>query len=215
MNICIVSMYTKEIEVMGELTDANKRAYCAKHGYSYNCHYGRISERHAAWDKILAVLRLLPYYDYVVWMDADCVINNMEKRIEDYIHESSGTFVHDVALSIADKRWHYVNTGVFILKHDQKSFDMLNAVWAMGNENIETLDKRSYNGWPWDQGAICAYLLESNDFSITDNQDMNCHPNIANKDTFIIHYMGWRSSEENENHVLSQVRSKIAPELGA
>jgi hypothetical protein len=210
MNICVVSMYTKEIEVMGELTDANKRAYCQKHGYQYNCHFGRISKRHAAWDKILAVMRLLPFYDYVVWMDADCIFNNFDKKLEDYIFENTkGTFVNDIAISYADRRWHYVNTGVFILKHDQVTFDFLNEVWNKHTDDVDTLDKRSYNGWPWDQGAIIDYLLKSDDFKILEDMDLNAHPNVANNDTFIIHYMGWRSSAENEHATLETVKNKI------
>lgn len=208
MNIAVVSMYTKEIEVMGEMTDANKRAYCQRHGYSYNVHFGRISDRHAAWDKILAVMRLLPYYDYVMWMDADCVFNNFDKKIEDYLFDSAGTFVNDIALPYAEKKWHYVNTGVFILKHDERSFKMLHEVWKEYGEKIDTLDKRSYNGWPWDQGAICKYLLESNDFTVLQDMDMNAHPNIANDQTYIIHYMGWRSGEENEKMTLEKVKQK-------
>lgn len=204
MNICVVTLYTKEIEVIGRMTEQNHRAYCAKHGYQYNAHFGRISERHAAWDKIMAVRRLLPYYDYVMWIDADCVFNNLYKRIEEYIYKS-GTFCHDVLYNQENRQWHYVNTGVFILKNDKKSFDFLNAVWDSQDPKVIDIDKRSYDGWPWEQGAACEYLMKSDDFEILTDQGFNCHPNIANDDTYIIHYMGWRAGENVEQDYLSRV----------
>ena len=74
--VCIVTSYTKEIDIIGRRTDDNKKAYCTKHGYTYVSMFGRLSDRHPAWDKVLAVQRVLPYYDWVIWMDADCVFNN-------------------------------------------------------------------------------------------------------------------------------------------
>jgi hypothetical protein len=211
MNICVVTLYTKEIEIIGSLTEQNHRAYCSKHGYQYNAHFGRISERHAAWDKILAVMRLLPYYDYVMWIDADCVFNNFDKRIEDYFSKC-GTFCRDVAYDGNNGQWHYVNTGVFILKHDQKSFDFLNTVWNSHDYKVDELEKRSYNGWPWEQGPVCDYLMKSDDFTVLTDLEFNCHPNIARSDVFIIHYMGWRAGEEVERDYLSRI--KKAPGVG-
>jgi len=205
MNICVVTLYTKEIEVVGSLTEQNHRAYCAKHGYQYNAHFGRISERHAAWDKILAVRGILPYYDYVMWIDADCVFNNFDKKIEDYFHKY-GTFCRDVGYNGLNGQWHYVNTGVFILKHDKKSFDFLHAVWNSQDPKMAELDKRSYNGWPWEQGPVCEYLMKSDDFEILTDQEFNCHPNIARSDVYIIHYMGWRAGEEVERDYLSRIK---------
>ena len=211
MKICVVTMYTKEIDVMGKLTDINKKQYCDKHGYEYNVHYGRISNRHAAWDKILAVQRLLPYYDYVLWVDADCIFNNMEKRIEQYIGKC-GFFCMDIACNENNTKWHNVNTGVFLLKNCNESFRLLDTVWSTVDYSVENIEKRSYNGWPWDQGPVCEYLLKSDDFIISKEQEFNCHPNIATDDVFIIHYMGWRSSLENELNTLETIKRKINPD---
>jgi hypothetical protein len=205
MNICVVTLYTKEIEVIGALTEQNHRAYCSHHGYQYNAHFGRISERHPAWDKILAVMRLLPFYDYVMWVDADCVFNNFDKKIEDYFGKC-GTFCRDVGYNGENGQWHYVNTGVFILKHDKRSFDFLNAVWNKEDPKKKEIDKRSYEGWPWDQGPICEYLQNSDDFTILTDQEFNCHPLIARDDVYILHYMGWRTNEENEEDTLKKVK---------
>lgn len=205
MNICVITLATPEIDAVASLTIPNHKAYCEKHGYQYNAHYGRLSSRHPAWDKILAVMRLLTYYDYVMWIDADCVFNNFDKKIEDYM-DKCGTFCRDVAYNGSNGQWHYVNTGVFILKHDNKSFELLHEVWRGKDYNVDVLDKRSYNGWPWEQGPVCEYLMKSNDFSILENMDMNCHPNIANENTYIIHYMGWRAGEGVEKDYLDKIK---------
>ena len=211
MKICVVTMYTKEIDVIGTLTDINKKEYCSKHGYEYSVHYGRISNRHAAWDKILAVQRLLPYYDYVLWMDADCIFNNMERKIEHYFGKC-GFFCRDIGYSGENGKWHYVNTGVFLLKNCNESFKLLDTAWNTVDYSVDEIQKRSYDGWPWDQGPICEYLMQSDDFIISTDQEFNCHPNIAREDVYVIHYMGWRSTPENERDTLIKIENKINPD---
>lgn len=203
MRMAVITSYTKEIDVIGKLTDINKKAYCEKWGLSYISHYGRMSDRHPAWDKIMMSMRTLPYYDYLVWMDADCVFNNFDKQ---FVTPELALFCRDIGYNGENGQWHYVNTGVFVLKNDPKVFDMLGWVWSKGEGGFDKVEKRSYNGWPWEQGPMCEWLMEHPEFETTNDQSMNCHPNIKIAETFIIHYMGWRADPQYEERTLNEIK---------
>ena len=75
-----------------ELTWPNKERYCKKHGYKLFDESNSLdTSRPPSWSKILAVRRLLTQEDcdWVFWMDADTVIMNSEKRIEDILPRKS------------------------------------------------------------------------------------------------------------------------------
>ena len=71
-----------------ELTWQNKVSYAAKHGYHVFDESDQLDKsRPPSWSKIRAVKRLLleEKCSWVFWLDADAVIMNSEKRIEDIL----------------------------------------------------------------------------------------------------------------------------------
>merc|ERR1711998_786512 len=67
--ICLISVCD---QAYAEAADANKRAYCEKHGYVYRSYNAPLDDsRHIAWSKVIACLQLLPDYSWVMWTDAD------------------------------------------------------------------------------------------------------------------------------------------------
>lgn len=70
------------------MTWPNKKNYCRKHGYHlFDESMSLDNSRPPSWSKIRAVQRLLreEACDWVLWLDADTVIMNSEKRIEDFL----------------------------------------------------------------------------------------------------------------------------------
>jgi len=82
--------------------------YCKKHGYDfkyyvpyykdqtptlYNCVDPNTSEpRHAAWSKLLsAKLALTLKYDYVVYIDSDCIFRDFNISLEKFIEQNQGS----------------------------------------------------------------------------------------------------------------------------
>ena len=111
-----------------DMTWPNKQSYCDKHGYFlYNESMTLDSSRPPSWSKILAVRRLLTEEncDWVFWMDADTVIMNSNKRIEDFLPlPDSGV---DLILTIQKQiSW---NAGAWLIRNTPWSIDFLDSWW--------------------------------------------------------------------------------------
>jgi hypothetical protein len=204
MNICIVTAHTTEIVEMANKTLLNKTAYCVKHNYNITAHHGRLGIGDPSWDKLLLVKALLPYYQWVVWIDSDCIFNNFNKRLESYFAKD-GVFVRDFASTDENRNTQLVNACVFALRNCSNSFDFLQTISKQQPSEIKDISKRSYEGWPWEQGPISVELQRNDYFSVLSDMDINSHPSIATADTFIIHYMGWRATAETEQAALSDI----------
>lgn len=203
MKICLVNLTTQEIVEDTYLANINKKKYCEKYNIDNRFYLGRASTRHAQWDKIQCVLQNLAEYDYIVWMDSDAIFNNFNVSIIEIIEnhkEYDALFCRDVCYS-EDQKHLLVNTGVMIFKNSQWSFDILNKVWnSVSDYSIDTLKKHSYEGFPHEQGKLCEQLIREDEskFKIFPSDTFNQHPNSANDQTFVIHYMG---SRQTENHI--------------
>lgn len=181
----------------------NQRKYCEQHKLDYLSFSGRLSKRHPAWDKITLMKMVLPFYDAALWMDSDCIFNNFHKKIP--VIEKDGLFIRDPFYTEKNRHVQLVNCGVFLLRNCTASTKFLDAV-DQESKSVDAISKRSYDGWPWEQGPISVHLLnQSHNFIIDQNMDMNCHPSMANPETFIIHYMGWRTNQETENAAISDI----------
>jgi hypothetical protein len=203
MKICLVNLTTKEILDDVYLANLNKKKYCEKYNIDYRFYLGRASKRHAQWDKIQCVLQNLSEYDYIIWMDSDAVFNNFDVSIIDIINnnqEYDALFCSDVCYSEGQNHL-LVNTGVMVFKNSQWSFDILNKVWnSVSDYSIENLKKHSYEGFPHEQGKLCEELIREDEskFKIFPSSVFNQHPNSSNNQTFVIHHMG---SRQTENHI--------------
>ena len=68
-----------------------KRAYAARHGYAFVEGGEDVWDRRRpiAWSKIRFILKYIDQYDYVFWSDADVIITNPAKRLEDVFELSA------------------------------------------------------------------------------------------------------------------------------
>lgn len=212
MKICIVSLATKEIEDMS-VAILNKQHYCKLYNYTFVNYNERLSKRHCPWDKIQCLIKTLNWFDYVVWMDADAVFNNTDIRFEDIINEHTDK---DLLICkdpcFTENTPHcMINTGVMIFKNTTTSINLLNDTWKSTVEyNIETLDKYSYDGYPHEQGAL-AELLKTNNYAncyhLYEQTKFNTHPNSSSVNTFIVHFMGQRQSENHRSDFIRNVEN--------
>jgi hypothetical protein len=85
--------------------------YCEKHGYDFiyfrpyfknkdkielnNCvNPESKAPRHASWSKLITTqIALKGDYDYVIYVDSDCIFKDFNKRIESYIHDPSTNLI--------------------------------------------------------------------------------------------------------------------------
>lgn len=98
------------------MTTAINKAYCELNGYDFlysQCHYKESSDifscidpnskapRHAAWARMVKTIDLINQnkYDYIVYIDSDCVFQNYSIRLETYIEshlDKDVVFVNNV-----------------------------------------------------------------------------------------------------------------------
>lgn len=84
----------------------------------------------ARWQKMRILRAALKQYDTVAWFDADVLIRRYDEDIARHLADTSfqGLVLHDVP---AEDRIN-PNTGVWVIRNRQESFDFLNAVEDIG-----------------------------------------------------------------------------------
>lgn len=137
----------KKIAILTAYTDTNKWTsdgkcdfmpvscknhidYCYKHNYSYVCELFRERDYmgyHPTWVKLFAIKKHLSNYDYIVWIDADCVFAESSIEVESFIQDESTYIV--VPKSEKDYNtgvvWTGITTGFMIFKNNEKSHNLL------------------------------------------------------------------------------------------
>ena len=132
--------------------------YCKKHKYDflyyvpYNKEIGKGSlyncidpnsntVRHAAWSKLLSTkLALEMDYNYVVYIDSDCIFKDFEQTIEQFIEP----FKDKDIMFLNNKPWgdHLPCSGFFVLKVNEQSKRFIND-WY----NVNIPEKNEHHEW--------------------------------------------------------------------
>jgi len=86
MNIGVVTYSDEAVRCYAEVTIAQKREYCARHGYSFYS-YTEILDpsRSPTWNKIPALLKSFSNHDWLLWTDADTLIAQPWRRLEPFV----------------------------------------------------------------------------------------------------------------------------------
>lgn len=111
------------------LTWDNKRRYAAKHGYRLFDESDQLDKtRPASWSKIRAVQRLLreESCDWVFWLDADTVVMNSDKKVEDFLPTADSM---DMLFSPDDGEGY--NAGVWLARNSEWTRTFLQEWWDM------------------------------------------------------------------------------------
>lgn len=120
-------MHTDHIKKYAELTSENKRQYCLHNNYDYICYTNILDEsRPASWSKVIALLKHLPSYTWILWADADLVIMDFLTKLESIIDNK-----YDLILPCADfnRRSVTLNAGCFLIKNTMWSRRFLEAAY--------------------------------------------------------------------------------------
>ena len=178
MKIAVTTLYTPEIADFSQEAVKNFRMYCDLHGYDLFVYDKTIKGGlRGNWCKPAVLLSKIKKYDYVVWLDSDIAILDINRKLEDIIEP------HKDKLFIATDdmgAWH-MNNGFMIFKNTKYIQDMLSILWKMqsqftsrrrGDQKffIDFLEqlkfpKEKYHLYP--QSEICAPLLLKNDKSFS------------------------------------------------
>ena len=138
--ICILTSYTDKIRWgdygkcdYGDLASNNHLEYANKHGYSYIKQIvsdSDYSDWHPTWIKIDILIKTLPLFDYVVWIDADAVFVNKDITIEDFIQDDIDLILPKMEMDrLTGNVLTNTTTGFMIWKNSDWSFNLLNSIW--------------------------------------------------------------------------------------
>jgi hypothetical protein len=184
----IATLYTPEIAALGLRTSKVMAAYAKRHGYEAVIASDRIdASRPAAWSKILLIERYLienTACDWLMWIDADAVITNPARRLEDLVDESIDFLVaKDLGPSP-------INTGVFLVRNCPAALEMLRRAYA----KFEYI----HHSW-WEQPALTEAMREcAPEFRarIVSRRLFNSFADEYRPGDFIVHFAGLSPDEK-------------------
>lgn len=137
-----------------EMTWPNKEKYCRKHNYYLFDESDSLdTTRPPSWSKIRAAQRLLreEKCDWVLWLDADTVIMNSDKRIESFLPEKGD-------LVLTRQKGGSYNAGAWAIKNTPWALSFLDTWWGM--TSYVQPKGLSTSG---DNAALKAYLTQNMD----------------------------------------------------
>lgn len=150
-----------------KVSSQNHIEYCIQNNYSYICelfHKEKLNSIHPTWIKIFALLKYLNEYDYLVWIDADCVFKDKNKKIEDFITPKNVDLIickHGVdKTNSVENVWNSINTGFMIFKNSEWSLNLLKSLifnW-----------KNFKNDYFHEQSVLDNYLLDNGYYNNND-----------------------------------------------
>ncbi len=186
MRVAIFVNTSKEIYNMSSITMPNKLEYCLRHNYSLIINNQSYEEIAAGMNSIIPILN---NYDILWCLDADAIITDMTKRIEDL----SCLGPHMTVCEEGIVSWNHINCGSIVLKNTDKSKAILDAItrhekdwknlvcqwqtWlfaikdALG-DGLTIAPLRSFNSCVWNKPGNGPGLPGSNWYE----GDFVCHP---------------------------------------
>lgn len=122
----------------GDLSSTNHLTYSNKNGYTYINYTVKDSEYlewHPTWIKIDLLRKLLPLFEYVVWIDADAVFVNQDIKIEELIEEGIDLVIpkSEPDQFNGGTMWTNTMTNFMIWKNSDWSLKILNSLWENPN----------------------------------------------------------------------------------
>jgi hypothetical protein len=180
--IAIATLYTPEIADLGVCTSRIVARYARRHGYQAVIARATLdAARHTAWSKLLLIEQFLanhPNCAWLLWIDADAVIMNPTRRLEDLIDENVDFLVAD------DPTDSGINTGVFFLRNCPAALQMLRLAYT----KVEYL-----HHFCWEQPAVAAAMRECSETlrtRIVSRRLFNSSWEEYEQGDFIIHFAG-------------------------
>jgi len=225
--IAIMSIYNDAFEGIANYTiHDNFKRYCNLHGYSLEAikSEGVVNGRTVHWDKLHFTKELLNSgkYDYVFFIDADCLFMDMTKKIEHFIDQDHFLWIanHDQVpdMKIFNGLGQGLISAQFLFKRCEDTFKFIDDVLA-AVETIDIVNKFDYeqrqfrisaNKPEFKQGVKVFPENYFNTFWYNDSPFVNYYSNGALQNIwkpgdFIVHVTGSVSPMKRRIQVLSDL----------
>ena len=145
--IGFLNVYNQNYKSLAELTVANKKEYCLKHGYEFIEHVQEevAPGKHIAFNKFAASWLHLRNFDWIFYNDLDSLIMNQNIKLEQFIDQNFDFIIsYDI---------NGINTGQFFAKNSAWTYNFLQKVFYRN-------EFASHGGWA-DQVSFCQTYLYS------------------------------------------------------
>jgi len=154
-SIHLVSLSNREI-LYGK-TFSNHKKYAELHDIKCTQFTSVFEEtRHPAWQKVYALLKVMETAkeDYIIWLDDDVLFTNPDETFYSFIdtYGFRSSEMNCMLCEDIDTRTTLFNTGVFIFKNNDKSKEILESIWNLGDAMPMTL-----HGYSWEQEVFNFY----------------------------------------------------------
>ncbi len=127
-DIAIVYVYTPNIYEYCVHSIKNLTAYVKKYNYGLIVYSEPFNTNMSpCWNKVCAILENLKSYKYVVWFDADAIVNNFDIRIDSFIQKYPRAEII-CCLDILEEK-ECVNSGVMIIKNTPWAYNIFKKTW--------------------------------------------------------------------------------------
>lgn len=197
-DICLITGFNQEYHEISKITIPNFVEYCNIHSIDLHISTKNTNKNlHWGWNKFNIIKQVISQYDWVFWIDIDCLFINKQKDIRELIDDSYSLIIGNNTIVPC---WYtedssYIENGVFLLKNDSVGNEMLNKF----SSGIE------YNSHPWpEQYKMIVEIRNDSKFTeLTkkiDLKEINATEqfNYKKEEIFIYHCAG------GENYNVSQ-----------
>jgi hypothetical protein len=186
--------------------------YCQRNNYGFkyfrphnnsdfslhNCYSPTKSLRHSSWAKLLSTIKAITdyeQYDYIVYIDSDCIFNNVDLTIQDYYKNikivNEGNVDKSNLLFLNDRPWHPNSpcAGYYILKNNNKSLKLIKDWYSLDGKGIEQCNTTH----PYEQWAV--YRM----FELTNPEELLIIDDIMFVDSHKEQFLRHIGTHENNN----------------
>lgn len=211
MNICVLVSYDKTYEPLAKYSvHDNINKYCALHGYDLHIDYKDEFDngRPPQWRKIEAAMEVLPKYDWVFFLDADCLIMNSDIKLESFLDTDYSFLVPSHFLKPIDTPITTVEgvkniiSSQFFVKNDKEGMRILQAIWE-GKDNTFDYEGRQirvlineckYKIGIVEERKLNTFWFANNPFMLWSFPGFN--NNVWQHGDFIVHVTGYKTHEK-------------------
>jgi hypothetical protein len=160
-NLCIVSGSSTE-----RFTSyVNHRIYADLHGFDCRYDRGPIGHLpHSHFLKIEACQRVLPYYEWIFWVDDDAFFMQFDVNLLTFLNGAAKDTIFVACKSPINLTggWTHLSAGQWFLKNDPRSFELLES-WKTCDRGVvaEWFDTSKYGLSTGGDQDVLVYLLET------------------------------------------------------
>ena len=134
-----VTLYDWRQKYIAQHTQPFNSRYFEEQGISYNVGTNSLDDaRPTAWSKLLAVRRLLLNNEWVLWVDNDLIITDSNWDIRKYC-------ANDMAISYESKDTEVINTGFWLFRSCQWTFDFIDELWDQDCIHHNLWEQEAFN----------------------------------------------------------------------